>query len=102
MEAERSRGTRKGPVNDARSNIARRFKSSVLTQAAAAREFLDTVRSPVESGIVAGPDAGQPREQSYAIRPLRNRDAAFTKMTPAQIAEAEQLTRTWKPTWRSK
>lgn len=50
--------TRRGPVSDALTGIARRFKSGEITRAAAARDFLGVVRGEIEKGVVEGDHAG--------------------------------------------
>jgi len=50
--------TRRGPVSDALTGIARRFKSGDLPRAAAAREFLGAVRAAVAGRLDQGADAG--------------------------------------------
>ena len=52
--------TRKGPVSDALTGIARRFKAGELSRRAAATEFLDAVRGAVEGGGNTRPDVGGP------------------------------------------
>jgi hypothetical protein len=47
--------TRKGPVSDALTGIARRYKSGAISASAAAREFVGVVRGRVESGLGEGP-----------------------------------------------
>lgn len=49
---------RAGPVSDTLSEVARKLKLGQLTASAAAREFLGTVRSAVESGLDTGADVG--------------------------------------------
>jgi hypothetical protein len=51
--------TRKGPVSDALTSIARRFKSGDITAADASREFLGVVRAAVEGGLDEGPVVGR-------------------------------------------
>lgn len=50
--------TRKGPVSDALTAIARRLKSGEVSRAAAAKEFLDRVRGEASQGLAEGPTAG--------------------------------------------
>lgn len=50
--------TRKGPVSDELTEIARRLKSEEISRAEAGREFVGTVRRAIEGGLVEGPDAG--------------------------------------------
>jgi hypothetical protein len=50
--------TRKGPVSDALSAVARRLKSGEISATAGAREFLDTIRSSVAEELDEGAGAG--------------------------------------------
>ena len=50
--------TRKGPVSDALTGIARRVKSGDISAAEGAREFLGVLRSHVEGELGARPDVG--------------------------------------------
>ena len=50
--------TRKGPVSDALTDIARELKAGNISAAAAARDFLGAVRRRVEGGMDEGADTG--------------------------------------------
>lgn len=49
--------TRKGPVSDELTAIARRLKSEEISRAEAGREFVKIVRREIEGGLVEGADA---------------------------------------------
>ncbi len=51
--------TRKGPVSDALTGIARKFKSGDITAAEASRDFLGVVRAAIEGGLDEGPIVGR-------------------------------------------
>jgi hypothetical protein len=50
--------TRRGPVSDALTGIARRLRDGDISAAAGAREFLEIVRAHVSGGLDEGPNAG--------------------------------------------
>lgn len=88
--------TRKGPVSDALTSIAKRFKSGDITSGAAAREFLGVVRGTIESGVDkradlggAEPSAAGEREpeiaQDEAQQEFFQRKARGTELTPAEL-----------------
>lgn len=52
--------TRRGPVSDALTAIARRYQSGDLSAAAAAREFSGVVRGAIKGGLEQGADVGGP------------------------------------------
>lgn len=67
---------RAGPVSDALSDIARRFKAGDISAAESAREFLGTLRRGIESGVDTGADAGQPVAGAAGERPLETEPGA--------------------------
>ncbi len=87
--------TRKGPVSDELTAIARRLKSEEISRAEAGREFVKIVRREIEGGLVEGADAGGAVAGAAGERPEVAREllqaGEETKFEPGAEGKPQQL-----------